>query len=110
MTLAELSPRFIKRTGERSRAYVERIEEAEGIQFLCPRCFINNGGAVGTHSILCWNLATPSEISPGPGRWDLHGTDYADLTLVGAGTSSVLLPGEGCGAHFHISNGMVIWC
>jgi hypothetical protein len=110
VNFVDLEPQFLKRIEPGRWRHVHTIAEAEGVQFLCPTCFAKNNGPVGTHAIVCWNLATPPEISPGPGRWDLHGTGYADLTLVGASTSSVWLTGEGCGAHFHVTNGVVTPC
>ena len=32
---------------------VETMAEANGVSFLCPKCFHVNGGAKGTHTILC---------------------------------------------------------
>jgi hypothetical protein len=85
---------------------VDAIAEADGVQFLCPKCFIANGGDVGTHSIMCWRPRVPADVDPKPGRWELDGTGLDDLTLR-AGSSSILLSGPGCGAHFFIRNGSI---
>jgi hypothetical protein len=94
---------------------VDSIEEAQGIQFLCPVCFTKNGGDKGTHRVMCWSRSrgTPEEIGPRPGRWTLEGTGYHDLTLngdnpavPGGGARSVLLMG-GCGWHGFVTNGKV---
>src|SRR5438270_304458 len=88
---------------------VATIEEADGLWLLCPLCFKNNNGKIGTHSISCWKLNIPqSDDLTGPGRWDLCGTGFNDLSLRGAETSSVLLT-QRCKAHFSIVNGDIIW-
>ena len=84
---------------------VDRIAEADGVTFLCPVCFVANGGSVGTHSVCCWRPRVPQTVKPVPGRWEFQGTGIDDLTLV-AGSSSVLLQGP-CGAHFFVRNGAI---
>lgn len=86
---------------------VETIAEADGIRFLCPKCFTTNGGPRGTHSVICWRPRVAAHITPGPGRWEFEGSGLADLTLV-AGSSSILLHG-GCNAHFWIRAGEIQW-
>jgi hypothetical protein len=78
------------------------------VRFLCPKCFATNGGARGTHSVICWSPGVPQEMRPGPGRWQLQGTSLDDLTLVAA-SSSVKLEG-GCEAHFFVRNGAIVDC
>jgi hypothetical protein len=106
MKLRELEPQFLKITTETSWSHVDSIAEADGIIFLCPVCFKTNNGPIGTHSIICWTPKVPLTITPGPGRWNLVGTSYDDLTLT-AGSSSIHLTGEGCGAHFYIQGGEI---
>lgn len=79
--LVELEPQWIVSTDEGLR-HVDSLEEAEGIMFLCPKCYVQNGGAVGTHAVICWSPQAPDSIPPGPGRWTMSGTDYGDLTLM----------------------------
>ena len=86
-------------------ATVGVLVEADGIWFLCPKCFAANGGPRGTHGVLCWRPRVPADVDPKPGRWEFHGTGLDDLSLV-AGSSSILLQG-GCGAHFWIRNGSI---
>lgn len=80
--LRDLEPEFIRRT-DGGWQTVERIEDAQGVRFLCPRCFRKNGGRVGTHAIICWSRSrgVPDDAQPGPGRWQLIGTSLDDLTL-----------------------------
>ena len=78
--------------------------------FLCPKCYVANAGAVGTHSVICWAPQVPQTIDPKPGRWELVGTSLDDLTLR-AESSSVLLTTEGgCQAHFFVENGVIRMC
>ncbi len=84
---------------------VATLAEAEGIFFLCPVCFKANGGPVGTHGIICWTPKVPPDAQPGPGRWELVGSSFEDLSLR-AGSSSIKLTG-GCEAHFHVTNGNI---
>lgn len=104
---------FIRRSIEDGREVwhvVDRIDDADGVEFLCPKCFEANSGRVGTHAVVCWRPRVPPDIAPKPGRWEFQGTSLDDLTLV-AGSSSVLLPGDGggCGAHFFVRNGAIEW-
>lgn len=126
MKLRELAARFLKRevemrtwtrrkedgtaeevTGPREiYRFVNTLEEADGVQFLCPLCYEKNGGSVGTHLVLCWfSGRVPEETKPGPGRWNPAGTGLDDLTFVPPGAVSVQLLGEGCGWHGHVANG-----
>lgn len=112
-TLIDLKAQFLryfynKEHGLHSMAPVDTIEEAQGVRFLCPKCFVDNGGAKGTHIVICWSSerGTPDQMQPGPGRWKLVGTGLHDLTLDGerGRTRSVALNG-GCCWHGYITNG-----
>lgn len=115
MRLSELEPTFRRREVREGRVYfvlVARIEEAQGVEFLCPGCFVANGGPVGTHMVLCWSRSRgiADDVVPGPGRWALEGTGLHDLTLNGDGNSrSILLALEKgcCGWHGYVTNGEV---
>jgi hypothetical protein len=99
---------FIRRAtidGREGWEVVDRIADADGVGFLCPKCFKTNGGRVGTHAVVCWRPRVPPDVDPKPGRWEFVGTGLDDLTLV-AGSSSVLLSGP-CGAHFHVRGGAI---
>jgi hypothetical protein len=89
-----------------SHHVVSTLAESDGIMFLCPKCFAENGGAVGTHAVLCWfEGKVPDYASPKPGRWNPTGTGFADLSFVpGAKSHSVLLL-SGCAWHGFITNG-----
>jgi hypothetical protein len=111
--LSQLEAKFIALT-EVGHREVATIEEAQGVQFLCPKCFTANGGAVGTHGIICWSRSkgVPDEMHPKPGRWSLHGTSLDDLYLhgdlaAGGGARSVLLT-SGCGWHGFIDDGHAV--
>ncbi len=108
MRLLDLSPEFLHLVSPGCHLLVSAIEDADGIMFLCPVCFRANGGAIGTHMIICWTPDIPLSEFPRPGRWRFEGTGYDDLTLV-AGSSSILLTGKGCEAHFFIRNGQIVF-
>jgi hypothetical protein len=106
MRLVELDGRFLKRIDGTHFCAVGGIEDADGLEFLCPICFVANAGPIGTHSVICWRPRVPLDEMPGPGRWEFQGTSLADLTLV-AGSSSILLTG-GCKAHFFVRAGEIV--
>ena len=106
MNLSVLEPQFLKITSPGHFLRVDTIQEADGVIFLCPVCFKSNNGRVGTHSVICWQPHVP-RVSPYSGRWRFEGTGYGDLSLV-AGSSSILLTGPGCGAHFFIRDGKIV--
>jgi hypothetical protein len=105
MKLTELNPKFLKRDDSHHFRHVETIGEADGLWFLCPKCFLANGGAKGTHGVICWSPSVPQDTSPTPGRWNLVGSSFDNLSLV-AGSSSVQLNG-GCSWHGYVKNGEV---
>jgi hypothetical protein len=86
---------------------VDTLAEADGFIFVCPKCFAENGmNRKGVHSIICWNPSVPQTTSPTPGRWNMIGTGFEDLTLQ-AGSSSIHLMPPGCGWHGFIENGNI---
>jgi hypothetical protein len=99
MTLRDLEATFIQRTDDGWR-HVDAIAKADGLHFLCPKCFRDNKGAIGTHVIVCWSPKIAAGMGHGiePGRWYLRGNSLDDLSLV-AGSSS--------GAHFFVTNGAI---
>ncbi len=111
MTLDELEGRFLRHTAEGHFAYTDGLADADGVWFLCPQCYAQNGGRVGTHAVICWFVGrVPDDVQPGPGRWTPAGTGLADLTFV-PGTPpravSVQLSG-GCYWHGHVANGAAV--
>ncbi len=112
--LTSLEPQFIRhefRDGGEFLCDVPTLDQAQGIEFLCPGCFEKNGGAVGTHQIICWSRSrgTPDEVRPGPGRWKMTGTGFDDLTLDADppnSARSVALT-SGCRWHGYVTNGEV---
>lgn len=109
--LRDLNAKFIRITGPRTHKGVDTIDQAHGVQFLCPKCFRANGGSKGTHSVICWSRSagTPEYRDPKPGRWKLTGTSLHDLHLEGdavggGGARSVQLLG-GCNWHGFINHG-----
>jgi hypothetical protein len=86
---------------------VDTLTEADGVLFLCPKCFAANGGPVGTHGVLCWfEGKVPDDVDSKPGRWNPVGTGLGDLSFVpGKRSHSVLLLGDGCSWHGFVTNG-----
>lgn len=86
---------------------VELLSEAQGIVFLCPLCFKNKGGPIGTHSIGITfegrgvpNSIGSQGINGKPTRWNvIGGTGIDNLQL----SPSILLTG-GCGWHGFIGS------
>jgi hypothetical protein len=98
---AELSP------GEQGHHVFHEQEEragADGVMFLCPKCYAANGGPVGTHAVICWFVGVSQDFPPQPGRWEPNGETLDDLTFTGPAAASVLLQG-GCGWHGFVRNG-----
>ena len=108
MRLTELEPEFLKLSDPEGKSYRTdaTFQDCDGLFFLCPVCFKNNNGPVGTHGVICWKPHIPQTVAPTPGRWSQNGSGFHDLSLV-AGSSSVLLQG-GCNAHFWITNGEIV--
>lgn len=114
MKLTELEPTFV-RLWQKGWEEVATLQEAQGVEFLCPKCFVTNKGSAGTHGVVCWfrNHGVPDDMVPGPGRWDVKGgTTLEDLTL----QPSILLQSnpdpktgeERCAWHGFITAGAVI--
>jgi hypothetical protein len=83
---------------------VETLAEAQGMWMLCPKCFQENGGRVGTHSVLVLfdGRGVPADVCIGTARWNVSGNSLADVTV----TPSILVVG-GCGWHGFVTNGQV---
>jgi hypothetical protein len=109
MKLTELEPKFLKWEDDTHFRMIDEIAGADGLEFLCPACFKANNGAVGTHGTICWTPKVPQTTSPTPGRWNIQGTGYHNVTLV-AGSSSVSLPTASCKAHFFVRSGEIVMC
>jgi len=121
MRLRELSAKFIRLQitppiehwprGRPDHCKVQTLAESDGITFLCPKCFKENDGPVGTHGVTCfWRGKVPDWVAPGPGRWNPAGTSLDDLTFVPLQTGEwVSVSVQGCDAHFLIVNGGCQW-
>jgi hypothetical protein len=100
MRLRDLEGSLIKRElrdGGDYRVPVEAIRDADGVRFLCPKCFSKNGGPVGTHLVICWFVGrVPIDLDPKPGRWHPFGHSIEDLTFIGPGNVSVAIQGACC--------------
>jgi hypothetical protein len=106
MRLRDLEARFLIITGPDTMKYVDALEGAQGVMFVCPKCMHDLGTRVGAHSVICWfaDRGVPDDRNPKPGRWVPSGTGLDDLTFIGPAAASVLLTG-GCQWHGFIRNG-----
>lgn len=103
MRLLDLEPKFVKYLSGGVIREVSSLAEADGIRFLCPKCFRNFPRNV--HQVICWSPSVPGEVRPGPGRWEMSGSNFHDLSLT-AKSSSVRVT-SGCRAHFFVQNGEI---
>jgi hypothetical protein len=116
MKLVQLEPQFVQYFRDEVAHFLRHVPDlvqAQGIQFLCPSCFIRNNGAVGTHLIEVSFAGRNVRDDEGshkrdgqPSRWNCSGSGYGDLTL----TPSVLIdPAKpACdGWHGFVTNGEV---
>ena len=65
--------------------HVERVADAHGVRFLCPKSFSKNGGPKGTHSVYIFFTGSPYAGHNSDGkevRWQVvGGTTLNDLQL-----------------------------
>jgi hypothetical protein len=102
-SLADLEAELVTYVSDGSIGRAAPRENADGLMFLCPKCFTANKGSVGTHRVLCWFRGrVPDDAKPGPGRWELEGSDLSNFTLR---PSVDLTPGGGCNWHGFVTNG-----
>lgn len=82
-SLRTLEAKFLHRNADGSSNLDEQLAGADGIMFLCPKCFAADGR--NSHSVICWfDGRVPDDLSPGPGRWvpDPKSTGLDDLTFI----------------------------
>lgn len=110
----DLQPSLLGMPYEKKLPKADTIETAKGIMFLCPVCFLRNEGVRGTHSVICWSADVPQDFVPKPGRWNMSGIWFHNLSLHGTTSDSVDLSRtlgdyivQGCRAHFFVKNGTV---
>ena len=125
MKLIDLNPEFFTMPKRDSKdnlwtycKFDKGPEGAGGISFDCPQCSLH----LNSKGIYHWDelsiiphilyLYVPEafEADPmiGPGRWNLVGNNFEDLSLIN-GSSSVLCS-YGCYAHFFVRNGGIEMC
>jgi len=101
MKLTLLEPILLRVDGDGVYDVVETLPDAQGMMFLCPKCFAANGGPVRTHSVLVWfdGRGVLASMTPAP-RWQVDGKTIDELSLA----PSVHITG-GCGWHGWVKNG-----
>ena len=108
MKLASVKTWMVKLTDNHgSFEAVDKLSDAQGLWFPCPKCYAANHGMRGTHYVLCWFVGVSQDIAPKPGRWIATGTDLTDISFVGPNAASVLLT-SGCKWHGYIRNGETV--
>jgi hypothetical protein len=112
MRLTDLEAVFVRHEVRPAGTYhveVSALHEAHGVRFLCPKCWTDNGGRIGTHGVICWSRSAgaPEDARPGPGRWKMDGTGLHDLTLNAdpPGTARSVQLNGGCAWHGFVTNG-----
>lgn len=109
-TLIELEAKFLKYEDDKTFNTNATFDNADGLMFLCPKCFDMNNGRIGTHIVICWyEDKVPESLNPNPGRWTPSGTGLNDLTFIPGvkhTAVSVQIMG-GCNWHGFVKNGNV---
>jgi hypothetical protein len=107
--LVDLEARLMRFDPPRTFINVRSLAKADCVMFLCPACFLANGGKVGTHRIRIdfAGRGVTDEIcikngSGQPVRWNVSGTGLEDLSL----TPSILILG-GCNWHGFVTAGNI---
>lgn len=110
LDMIALNGAFVRSTAPGEFHRVAKKADAHGVMFLCPKCFVANGGSRGTHMVICWSRSAGAdeELDPGPGRWKMDGEGLHDLTLNAdpPGTTRSVQLNQGCKWHGFITNGV----
>jgi len=109
MRLTDLEGQLYRYAGKQTFAPAKTIAKADSVMFLCPACFVANGGPHGTHSIRVdfAGKGVPDDAcirndKGKPVRWKVTGSNVRDITL----SPSILLL-SGCAWHGFVRNGEV---
>lgn len=94
--LIDLEPHFLVISGDGTWAMSAGSPVMkDGLMFTCPKC--------RNHQVICWFAHVGQDVNPKPGRWDVWGTSFEDVSL----RPSVNLTGPGCGWHGFVGGGQV---
>lgn len=85
---------------------VKTLAEADGVQFICPKCFKEDPDAEYPHEVTLWfsSIGKLSEKIQGHPGWNKSGSSLEDLTFVPPGAVSVLIKARCCW-HGFVKNG-----
>lgn len=109
--LADLDPQWLRYVADGGLGHVESIDQAQGLMFLCPKCFLANGGPVRTHSVIVWSrsrgVPTRRRQGRGAGHSPALGFTISPSTAIRLATRARIdLSGTaGCQWHGFITNG-----
>ncbi len=107
MKLTELEPILLKRINDKTHQTVGVLSDADGIMFLCPKCFAANKGRGGTHNIICWfNGRVLTPMNPLTKQWNPSGSNWKAFGFDPSGEQGIKVNG-GCGWQGFIENGEV---
>lgn len=118
MKLSELKAQLVRyesRPDGEHMVTVQALAEAQGVMFLCPKCFAENGGSAGTHRVIATFAGRGALDHQGshdkdgkPTRWQVEGTGLEDLTLkpsVHIFKAEEAVEVDTCGWHGWVNNG-----
>ena len=109
MKLTELEPQFLRYKLDGHYVPVHELAQADGISFLCPKCFAANGGKTGTHVVTCWfEGKVPDDTKP-CGRWTPAGTHYRNLSFVLGRNERSLQAINDCRFRPFLADGEITW-
>lgn len=103
MLIVNLEATFLMVTSLTGAVHTLRFDEADGVEFRCPRCILLDPPQ--PHTIIAWFTGRErimAERDPGPGRMVCTGTSLGDLTL-----TPELQFMDGCGWRGFVTDGNV---
>lgn len=103
MKLSDLEATFFRFGTEQERIPVGTLDQAHGVQLLCPKCYRTNQGRAGTHWLQLSFVGAPFNNG---GQWHPVGTGLTDLTFGPPTPNSVQVRGV-CNTHFHVVAGEI---
>jgi hypothetical protein len=76
--LTDLEARWVSYTKD-GLGKPETFQEAQGVFFLCPGCFVRKKGPIGVHALI---IPFAGKGAPEKLLWQASGTNLSDLTIM----------------------------